>query len=257
MAKQSTGYLGGFSGRLGPAVGYMWNGKWCLRSRPPMVRNPRTEAQEAHRSLFKQEVQLAARMRWAVTTALTEAARAAGMTSYNLFVSLNQGAFRLEDNRLAVDWASLQLSLGPVAPVALGRATVTDDGRLEVDFERNPLHMASNAYDQVRLYVYSPELGQGYLSAAVYRREGRVALLLPAGFAGTELHLYAFAFDRQGRYSATAYGRLDAEGTTTPEEEMFDIENQEDVQLVSRAAGAGNKTKKASLAGKARLASGG
>ena len=205
MAKQTSGYLGGFSGRLGPAVGYMWNGKWCLRSHQPMVRNPRTAAQEAHRSLFRQEVQLAARMRWAVTTTLTEAAREAGMTSYNLFVSLNQGAFRLEDNQLAVDWRQLQLSVGPVAPVALGPATVDADGRLEVDFERNPMHLASNAFDEVRLYVYSPALGQGFLAAAVYRRERHIAVVLPEGFADSELHLYAFAFDRQGRFSPTAY----------------------------------------------------
>ena len=243
MATLSSGYLGGFSGKLGPAVGYMWNGKWCLRSRPAQVRNPRSEAQVMHRQLFKQQVQLAARMRWAVNTCLTLLAREAGMTAYNLFVSLNQPCFGQEDGALTVDWASLQLSLGPVAPVALGRATVTDDGRLEVDFERNPLHMASNAYDQVRLYVYSPELGQGYLSAAVYRREGRVALLLPAGFAGTELHLYAFAFDRQGRYSATAYGRLDAEGAT-------EVENQEDtdVAFASRACGAGCEADVAAVA---------
>ena len=49
MAKQSGGYLGGFSGKLGTAVGYMWNGKWCLRAHNPMVRNPRTEAQTEHR----------------------------------------------------------------------------------------------------------------------------------------------------------------------------------------------------------------
>ena len=58
MAKQSEGYLGGFSGRLGPAVGYMWNGKWCLRSHQQFVHNPRTAAQVEHRELFKQQVQL-------------------------------------------------------------------------------------------------------------------------------------------------------------------------------------------------------
>lgn len=29
MAKQTAGYLSGFSGKLGTAVGYMWNEKWC------------------------------------------------------------------------------------------------------------------------------------------------------------------------------------------------------------------------------------
>lgn len=102
MAKIGNGYMGGFSGSLGPAVGYQWNGKWCLRSKPAMVRNPRTVKQMEHRALFRQQVRLAAQMRWAVTTALTDVARESGMTSYNLFVSLNQQAFSQVEGELAV-----------------------------------------------------------------------------------------------------------------------------------------------------------
>lgn len=208
MAKIGNGYMSGFSGTLGPAVGYQWNGKWCMRSRPTAVRNPRTDKQMAHRAMFRQQVRLAARMRWAVTTALTGAAREAGMTSYNLFVSINQHAFGDDGGRLAVDWPTLQLSHGPVAPVALGEASLTADGRLEVDFERNPMHLASSAFDQVRLYVYCPALERGFLAAPVYRRDQHIAVMLPAVFAAEELHLYAFVCDRQGRYSPTAHGMV-------------------------------------------------
>ena len=61
MAKQQNGYLGGYSGRLGPVVGYLWRGKWCLRAKPGKVRNPRTDRQQSHRHLFKAMVQFASR----------------------------------------------------------------------------------------------------------------------------------------------------------------------------------------------------
>ena len=119
MAKQMSGILGGYSGKVGPVVGYMWNGVWCLRVHQPRVTNPRTAAQVAHREMFKQEVQLAAKMSWAVGTTLRDEARAIGMTAYNLFVKLNQHAFGMEEERLTVDYGSLILSVGNVATVSL------------------------------------------------------------------------------------------------------------------------------------------
>ncbi len=206
MAKFENGYMGGFSGKLGSAIGYMWNGKWCLRSRPAQVSNPRTEAQQEHRAAFREQVRLAARMRWVLLQSMTEAARAAGMTAYNLFVSLNQHAFSTEGGELKVDYQNLVLSLGPVAPVQASQVVATGGSRLEVDFERNPLHQQCDAYDAVHLYVYSPSLGQGYLAAPVYRRQKKVSVLLPEQFEGTEVHIYLYVSDQQGRCSETAYG---------------------------------------------------
>ncbi len=198
--------MGGFSGKLGSAIGYMWNGKWCLRSRPAQVSNPRTEAQQEHRAAFREQVRLAARMRWVLLQSMTEAARDAGMTAYNLFVSLNQHAFSTEGGELKVDYRSLVLSLGPVAPVQASQVVATGGSRLEVDFERNPLHQQCDAYDAVHLYVYSPSLGQGYLAAPVYRRQKKISVLLPDQFEGTEVHIYLYVSDQQGRCSETAYG---------------------------------------------------
>ncbi len=206
MAKFENGYMGGFSGKLGSAIGYMWNGKWCLRSRPAQVSNPRTEAQQEHRAAFREQVRLAARMRWVLLQSMTEAARAAGMTAYNLFVSLNQHAFSTEGGELKVDYQSLVLSLGPVAPVQARQVVATGGLRLEVDFERNPLHQQCDAYDAVHLYVYSPSLGQGYLAAPVYRRQKKVSVLLPDIFEGSEVHIYLYVSDQQGRCSQTTYG---------------------------------------------------
>ncbi len=176
-----------------------------MRSRPAQVHNPRTEAQVAHRTAFKGEVQLAARMRWAVMQGLTASARELGMTAYNLFVSLNQPAFSLEAGQLVVDWSRLQLSVGPVAPVQGGEVSVHEGNVLSVSFEKNPLHAPASAYDSVRLYAYSPSTGLGYLTAPVYRRSQRIEALLPDEMAGSEVHLYLMVQDEAGRCSTTSY----------------------------------------------------
>lgn len=201
MAKFSMGYLGPFSGRLGNAVGYMWNGKCCMRAYRGDVKNPRTPAQQAHRAMFKQEVQLAARMRWAVNTTMTDLAREAGMTAYNLFVKVNQHAFGFADGELQVDYASLHLSMGDACGAVPGHMELDDDNVLSVSFERG----TGRAFDQVYLYVYVPDLGSGFLSTPVYRRERQLAVALPDAYAGHAMHAWLMVRAEDGRWSESAY----------------------------------------------------
>ena len=170
MAKQTNGTLGGFVGKLGPVVGYRWKNVWCVRSQTRIVNNPRTEAQQEHRSLFKQEVQLAGRMRWAVNIGLKELSDQMDMTAQNLFVRANQQCFNLVDGRMEVDYANLCVSAGSVAPVAITEWGVDADNVLEVSFEKNPLHLSCSQFDNVYVWVWCPEAGVGYLANAVYRR---------------------------------------------------------------------------------------
>jgi hypothetical protein len=110
MAKQTVGYLGGFQGTLGPAIGYMWNGKWCVRSKPGVVANPRTPEQVAQREMFKREVRLAADLGDTLVRTMREPSREMGMTSYNLFVHVNQQAFS------RVSYSSPLATLGSPSP---------------------------------------------------------------------------------------------------------------------------------------------
>lgn len=205
MAKQAEGFLGGFSGRLGPVVGYKWKGVWCVRSQSDIVRNPRTAAQQAHRALFKAEVQLAGRMRWVLNTGLKLPADEMNMTPMNLFVKANQQAFSEVEGRLAVDYPSLRISGGTVAPVALTEATVDENNVLNIRFEKNPLRRTCGAHDNVYFWIYSEELATGYLANPVYRRVQQAHVALPDMFEGCALHVYAFAQDDAGRCSETAY----------------------------------------------------
>lgn len=241
MAKQQNGYLGGFTGRLGTAVGYQWNGKWCLRRMPVQMTNPRTVRQMEHRQAFKEQVQLAAGMRSAVVAGLTTEARQLGMTAYNLFVHLNQQAFSLVDGGMQTDWSLLTVSYGPLAPVAFDEAVIDGDNRLSVSFEANPMRMRADGYDMVRVYVYCPALGSGYMTAPVYRRTKRIEALLPDAFRGQQLQLYGFVHNNQGLCSCSVYVRQAGETASeqageTDDNPLFDNNTDNARQLPGDAS---------------------
>ena len=206
MAKQTAGFMGGFIGRLGPAVGYMWRGRWCVRSYNPAPRNPRTEAQTAHREMFKREVQLAASMRWAVNLGFRELSYDNGMTPYNMFVHMNQEAFSLQDGVFTVDYSALHLCSGTLAGVAFGVTERGDDNVLTVTFDRDGSGLRSGYYDSVYVYAYCPDRADGFLAAPVYRRTRKTTVALPDGFAGHEVHLYGIVVSDDGEWSETVYG---------------------------------------------------
>ena len=206
MAKQTVGFLGGFQGTLGPAIGYMWNGKWCVRSRPAAVRNPRTEAQVAHREMFKCEMQLAAALGPVIRTTLRDAGRGMGMTSYNVFVSMNQDAFGMstDDARQAaftVDWQRLRLGMGGVEPVENPCMTLTEDNVLEVRYEKG----YGDSHDRVHMVVYAPGLRRCLMSKPVFRKDKLVAMMLPDRFAGEELQVWLLVQDSEGEWSDSVF----------------------------------------------------
>ena len=207
MAKQSYGILDGYRGTIGTVIGYQWRGKWCLRARPRQVRNPRTEAQQEHRMLFRDMVQLAGKMKQALQTGLHLASLDEQMTECNLFVKINKGRFTPQ----GVDYGALEISRGPVAPVAFTAAAVDERNVLHASFEKNPLHLRADNMDEVRVYAYCPALQEGKLSVPVFRRDRQLAMALPDEWAGLEVHFYAFVQDYKKQTSQTIFieGRME------------------------------------------------
>ena len=54
MGKIRQGILGGFKGTVGTVIGSSWNGIAYMKGRPQSVKNPKTPAQLAQRSFFKE-----------------------------------------------------------------------------------------------------------------------------------------------------------------------------------------------------------
>ena len=238
MAKQSAGYMGGFSGKLGTAVGYMWRGKWCIRAHNPYPANPRTPKQVEHREMFKQEVQLAATMRRAVNLGFKEVSYAMGMTPYNLFVHLNQHAFSLREGVFTVDYSALSLSTGPLEESVYEAPEWTSDNVLTVNFARG----GGRRSDYVRLYIYCPEVNSGILTAPVYRDAKKISTMLPSMFAGREVHVYGLVNNDEGLWAETTYvGHLVCDETAVESGQELLDSRQKPVESRLSAMGSGQE----------------
>lgn len=225
MAKQHYGINDGYRGTVGTVIGYQWRGKWCLRSRPRFVRNPRTPKQMAARGIFSSASRLASRMHSVLRLGMRGEAMKMHRTECNHFMSLNAPYFSLVDSQLQVDYENLLVAVGPVAPVGFGTPT-SDASLITIPFERNPLHLSSSSDDEVYLYAWCPELQQGILSIPAYRRQRQVTISLPDNWVGLEVHLYGFVTDYAGRASDSTYiGYLFADRHNNPDKRALIMEN--------------------------------
>ncbi len=203
MAKQDDGINGGYRGKVGPVVGYMWRGQWCTRTMPRFYHDAKTEAQLEQRELFKAEVAFAGRVKEVLHVGFRRPAVAAHKTECNYFLMVNRGCFAWGGDGMAVDYASLRVSEGPVAPVAFGPIGFQDDTTLVISFEKNPEHRRCEADDHV--YVAAFCEGEAELSLPVYRRTRSITVALPAAWAGREVQLYGFVQDGASRTSDSIY----------------------------------------------------
>ena len=255
MAKQRYGINDGYRGTVGTVIGYMWRGRWCLRARPRSVRNPRTEKQQHNRELFKQMVFLASAFKQALRKGMHHVALAEHLTECNLFVKRNKECFALsQEGKLDVKWEQLIISEGelatpifiaptPTPPCREGMATQAERTTLQNDnVMRQPVPSLEGGVaqgagvgatmtfsflphaegeracgdDEVYLWAFCPEAGEGRLSTPAYRRSQQVSITLPETWQGKEVHLYGFAVDHKGTASPTTYiGVLEAEPIET------------------------------------------
>lgn len=176
-----------------------------MRSKPAHYRDAKTGQQLAQRALFKATVRFAARARSIVQIGLRQASLDAQMLETNYFMRINKRCFAVEDGVLSVDYESLLLADGPVAPVAFSAPALLDDTTIRVDFEKNPLHRATKLQDIVYLVAYCPEVNTFYRSAGNYRYKGVAEMQLSDIWAGKEVYLWGFVADGAGRASTSQY----------------------------------------------------
>ena len=205
MAKQHDGITGGYSGKVGPVVGYNWRGQWCLRARPTNFHDARSERQLHQRALFAASVAFAGRVKDVLRVGLQHPALEAHKTECNYFLMLNKGCLSLNGEALEVDYTRLRVSEGPVAPVAFLQPELQDDSTITIHFEKNPEHRRADAYDKVYVAAFRADTGEAVLSVPAYRRMRVVTLALPAEWAGQEVHLHGFVQDNAGRTSDSSH----------------------------------------------------
>lgn len=255
MGKQTSGINGGFRGKVGNAVGYMWRGQWCLRAKPRNYHDAKTEKQLEQRSLFKASVAFAGRLKDILRIGFLQPALKMHKTECNYFLMLNKRCLAWDGEAMTVDYENLRLSEGPVAPVAftsVERGVMSDE--LIITFEKNPEHRNCNSSDKVYVAAICASRCEAMLSLPVYRRMGRLSVILPSHWKDDSVYLYGFVQDNAGRCSESCYigeladlmtrideleGNLESQEQETSyrEEETLKTENSHDYMTTSSTEG--------------------
>jgi hypothetical protein len=206
------------SGKLGNKIYYTWHGRQCERSMPTSVANPRTEAQQAHRSNFAIVSKLSSYMKAAHLVGLHWLALREHNSTYAIFKHLNKDCFTPDGE---IDLSRIIVSRGSVESVAITSATI-DKNVLTVIFDSHIY--GGNATDEFFLFVYCPALCTGRLVDPVPRSAGLVTAVLPTEWLqptdptqvntntltqshtnAFPLHLYAFLRSTRSRTSDTIH----------------------------------------------------
>lgn len=190
------------AGKLGNKIYYTWHGRQCERSMPTHVANPRTEAQQAHRSNFTQISKLSSYMKEAHLVGLHGQAVREKNSTYALFKRINKDCFTPDGE---IDYPRIVVSKGSVRKVSITSVTVAD-GLLTVIFDSHAYDGA--ATDRLFLFVYSSALCAGILADPVLRSTDRITVDLPDEWHDQPLHLYAFLQGYRLRTSDTIYCML-------------------------------------------------
>lgn len=191
------------SGKLGDKIYYTWHGRQCERSMPTHVANPRTEAQQAHRSNFARISKLSSYMKEAHLVGLHGQAVREKNSTYALFKRINKDCFTLDGE---IDYPRIIVSKGSVPMVSITSAVI-EDGCLTVNFDSHAYDGA--ATDRLFLFVYSPALCAGFLVEPVLRSAGQITTDLPDEWLGQPLHLYAFLQGYRLRTSDSVHKKLE------------------------------------------------
>lgn len=198
MGTIEKGFLGGFNGKLGTAVGSKWKGLNVIRSRPPRKRTaPPSELQLEVQAKFT----LMNNFLRPLSDLLDQTFKktAIGMSGGNKAFSENKNAITGTAPDFTVDYPKVVLSKGSLPNVLSPVATSPTAGKLLLNWTDNSGKKKALSSDLVFVAAYSPDLDEWeFVEEAAARNAGTFTLDLTA-FSGKTVQTYMGVFAADGK----------------------------------------------------------
>lgn len=192
MGKIEQGILGGFSGKVGPVVGYIRKGYAGIRAYR-RHRGPSTVEQQRIQLRFQKLTEMANPFASAYRTGLGKSAKGKDLSTYNAFIEKNFAAVSATPGlTTTVDYSKMILSEGKLPPVLFSRPDLTTPQTVAATFQSMLQVDETSGQDQVFLFVYCPSMDMGVMSAPAERSTERVSATVPAAWNGLEVHVWGF-----------------------------------------------------------------
>jgi hypothetical protein len=190
MGTFEKGYLGGFSGKVGTAVGSSWKGLNVLRSNPPRKRRGQpTELQLERQAKFSVITSFLQPLTDLLNQTYNKSA-AANMSGFNKAFSVNNEAITGVYPAFAVDYPKVLLSKGVLPSATAPSAASAVAGKLAFTWTDNSGISNALISDLAFVAVYNEELKHWiYVQKAATRNAGTYTLDVTP-FSGKPVQTY-------------------------------------------------------------------
>ena len=214
----NQGILGGFSGKVGPIVGFRWKSNYYIRARAAKVSNPRTPKQQEQRGKFAtafsflKAIKPFIRIGYKAFTQDKSAFNAAMSYTLKRAVTGSGKEIRIDFNRVLV-------SMGTLMPIFEGTAT-QNGNKMYFNWQDNSGMGNAEDTDIAMLLVYNKDKETAvYDTKTALRSSQHAELQLPSDWQDDELIAYLSFCSADGNTIANSI-RLSVSVIDTPENEI-------------------------------------
>jgi len=191
MGTFEKGFMGGFSGKVGPAVGSAWKNLSVLRSRPPRKRRGQPSDSQLERQA---KFTVIANFLHPLTDLLNRTYKksASGeMSGYNKALSVNSEFLTGTSPDFTVDYAKVLLSKGVLLDATSAVVTSNAAGKLVFTWtDTSASDSKALISDMVFVAAYNPDSGRWiFVEKAAARNAGSFTLDV-TNFSGKPVHTY-------------------------------------------------------------------
>ncbi len=185
----NQGILGGFSGKVGPIVGFRWKSNYYIRARAAKVSNPRTPKQQEQRGKFATAFSFLKTIKPFIRIGYKEFTQ--DKSAFNSAMSYTlKRAVTGSGKGIKIDFDRALVSMGTLMPVFEGAAT-QDGNKMHFNWQDNSGMGNAEDTDIVMLLVYNKDKETAlYDTEAALRSDTHGELPLPDDWQGDELVAY-------------------------------------------------------------------
>lgn len=194
MAEIKDGILGGVHGTVGTVVGFMWRGRYFIRSKPSKSHKLATEAQVLQRSKLGVVSSFVSKFKDFINEhypqALLNNKMATGKEQL-ISMLMKEGIVNVEGEP-CIDIAKVLVSMGPLPPAVIKKINQLKTGRIKVQWDNSITNVLTKNTDRLSIIAYSESLDLVAEISAIAKREDRyVHFDLPKEWTDGKVHFWS------------------------------------------------------------------
>ena len=214
----NQGILGGFSGKVGPIVGFRWKSNYYIRARAAKVSNPRTPKQQEQRGKFATAFSFLKAIKPFIRIGYKEFTQEKSAFNSAMSYTLKR-AVTGSGKEIKIDFDRALVSMGTLMPIFEGTAT-QNGNKMYFNWQDNSGMGNAEDTDIAMLLVYNKDKETAvYDTKTALRSSQHAELQLPSDWQDDELIAYLSFCSADGNTIANSI-RLSVSVIDTPENEI-------------------------------------